>query len=104
MFLIADQSDVDNWNFFYEQLKKEKVFSIVCLDQVTDIQNAAAIMRTSAFFGVNYLVVPQKGSFRLSPAFFRLSSGGSEYVKVIKVNSLSKFLKNLKNYSFVVIS
>ena len=69
---------------------------ILCLDRVNDIQNAAAILRTAAFYAVPFLIVAKKGGFGMTPSFYRLASGATEYVRIISVNNLSRTLSKLK--------
>lgn len=80
--------------WLFSNLKPDS--KILCLDQVSDIHNAAAILRTASFYGVDALVLSSKGNFGLTPAFYRLASGGSEHVTLIQVSNLSKFLTQLQ--------
>ena len=75
--------------------KKEKV-RLLCLDQVTDVHNAAAIFRTAAFYGVDAIIVAVKGNFGRSPSFARIASGALEHVPLIKSASLPRTLQLLK--------
>ncbi|MDA8792933.1 hypothetical protein N9N67_06775 [Bacteriovoracaceae bacterium] len=96
--LLLDSSKVDPLDeevFFRETIASQGTWKIVCLDQVTDVHNCAAVMRTSAFFDIDLVVVTGK-NFRLSPGFFRVSSGGAEFVPILNTNSLSKFVKKIK--------
>ena len=70
---------------------------------VSDIQNAAAILRTAAFYGVPFLLVAKKGGFGLTPAFYRLASGATEYVRIIPVNNLSRTLLKLKERGLPIL-
>jgi len=68
---------------------------IFCLDQITDVHNGAAIMRTASFYGVDAIVVGQKGGFRFAPSFFRIASGATEHVPLVVARSLSRIIKKL---------
>jgi 23S rRNA (guanosine2251-2'-O)-methyltransferase len=76
-------------------IKRNDEVKIICLDQVTDVHNAAAILRTAAFYGVNFIVTAGKGSFGKGPSFSRIASGAIEHVPMVKCGSLSRFLKKL---------
>lgn len=80
----------------YDDIQASDSFKIICLDQVTDVHNGAAILRTSSFYGVDVVVVSGKGSFGLAPTFSRIASGSTEFVKILSVNNLSKFLKRIQ--------
>lgn len=76
--------------------EQDDSFQAVVLDQVTDVHNAAAIMRTAAFYGVKYVITKHKGSFGVGPQFLRVCSGGYEHVSIVRVSNLPKFLTTLK--------
>lgn len=76
--------------------KSGKPQKIICLDQITDVNNAAAILRTAAFYGIDFLVIPQKGNFGFTPSFYRIASGATEFVKIAQCTNLSKFLRKLQ--------
>lgn len=103
MFLTTTKVDViENPASFYEEITNNRR-KILCLDQVTDVHNAAAIMRTACFYGVDYLVLSQKGSFGVSPSFYRIASGAVEHVKILKSQNLSKLITNMIKNGVMVI-
>lgn len=83
-------------NWVMEKLAKGEKLKLMCLDQVTDVHNAAAIFRTAAFYGVDAIIVSVKGVFGRSPSFARIASGSQEYVRLIKCASLPRTLTTLK--------
>ncbi len=78
------------------ELASNKKLKILALDQITDVHNGAALMRTAAFFGVNYIAISMKGRFGTGPNFTRIASGAAEHVGVVECASLPKFLKSLE--------
>lgn len=98
VFLIADPLIIHEQNLINDKFNK-----LLCLDSVSDIHNAAAIMRTADFFGVDAIVIPKKKSFGLSPAFYRLSSGAAESLPIIRVAQLSKLVRKLKDQNWEVV-
>lgn len=96
VFLKTTPLEVYDHQWLFQQVKEEQVRQILCCDQVTDMQNAAAIMRTAAFYGVDTIVLPMKNSFGLTPHFFRTASGGAEHVNFVQSPSLSKAIQKLK--------
>ena len=92
MLLVID-SIAPTTEKLIEMTKNKSDLKIVALDQITDIQNAGAITRSAAFYNVDAIIYGSKNSFRLTPAYFRISSGGAEYVPLFCVASLSKWLK-----------
>jgi 23S rRNA (guanosine2251-2'-O)-methyltransferase len=103
LFLVANPLPEYDLNFLFDELKSGQKKKILCLDQVTDIQNAAAILRTAAFYGVDYVVVSFKGTFGRGPGFSRLSSGALEHIPIIRCASLPKAITSIKKNAVYVI-
>lgn len=93
-FLVCDAIQVHDVAQLYKDLE-ESACRILCLDQVSDVHNAAAIMRTASFYGVTHIVFSQKGSFGLSPSFYRIASGASEFIKIVQTPNLSRLITKL---------
>lgn len=96
IFLIASELRVNDITYLYAELEKKSNLKILCLDQITDVHNAAAILRTACFYGVDLVVIPDKKSFGLTPSFFRIASGAAEYVPMVGVSKLTKTITKLK--------
>ena len=75
--------------------KGEKPFLIV-LDGITDPHNLGAIIRTAECAGAHGIIIPQHRSVGLSPAAVKSSAGAVEYVKVARVNNLSRTIEQLQ--------
>lgn len=76
---------------------------LIALDQITDVHNGAAILRTACFYGVNGIIVPSEKSFGLTPSFYRIASGAVEYVPLIRASSLSKVVGQLNDRGFLTV-
>jgi 23S rRNA (guanosine2251-2'-O)-methyltransferase len=96
VFLLAGSLPHNDVTFIYDEMAQKKDFKIFCLDNVTDVNNGGAILRTAAFYGVDCLLVSVKGNFGRSPSFARIASGALEHVPIVQCASLSKFLGKLK--------
>jgi 23S rRNA (guanosine2251-2'-O)-methyltransferase len=101
-FLISETLPEVDMNDFYE-LVAEGNKKILCLDQISDVHNGGAILRTASFYGVDAVVLPSKKSFRYTPGYFRISSGAHEYLKIVQVQNLSKTLRKLKELKSTII-
>lgn len=75
-------------------LKKPEV-KLLALDQITDVHNGAAILRTASFYGIDAVLIPSSKSFGLTPSFYRIASGATEFIQLIRVNSLSRAVNQL---------
>lgn len=85
-----------------DYLKKPKV-KLLALDQITDVHNGAAIMRTACFYGIDGVIVPSEKSFGITPSFYRIASGAVEYIDIIRTNSLSRAVGQMNEAGFLTI-
>lgn len=95
MFLECSALEIFEGQFLNSLIKKQNL-KLFCLDQVTDTHNAAAVLRTASFYGVDGLIISAKGNFGLSPNFYRIASGAVEYVPIIRSSNLSKTISKLQ--------
>lgn len=76
---------------------------LLALDQISDVHNGAAILRSACFYGVNAVLIPSSKSFGLTPSFYRIASGATEYVNLIRVSSLSRAVEQLNAAGFLTL-
>lgn len=76
--------------------------TLLVLDGVTDVGNFASLIRSSAAFGVDTIVMPRHRSVSLTSAVAKRSAGVIEQVSVVRVNNLAKTLDDLKQQGFWV--
>lgn len=76
---------------------------LLALDQITDVHNGAAILRSACFYGINGVLIPSAKSFGLTPSFYRIASGATEYVNLIRVNSLSRAVGQLNDAGYLTV-
>ncbi len=76
---------------------------LLALDQITDVHNGAAILRSACFYGVTGVLIPSAKSFGLTPSFYRIASGATEYVSLIRVNSLSKAVGQMNDAGILTV-
>lgn len=61
---------------------------ILILENITDVRNFGAIARTAECAGVNAIVIPAKGSVRITPDAIKTSAGALNTIPVCKENHL----------------
>jgi len=76
---------------------------LLALDQITDVHNGAAILRSACFYGVDAVLIPSAKSFGLTPSFYRIASGAVEHVNLIRANSLSKAVGQLNDAGYMTV-
>ncbi len=74
---------------------KGEVPLFLILDGVTDIRNIGAIARSSFCFGVNAIIIPDKGVGALNEDAILTSAGALEEIAVCRVGSLIKAVDEL---------
>lgn len=81
-----------------ELLKDDRC--VFVLDQISNPQNFATIIRGAAFFGVDGIVVMRNRAVDLSQTVVRYAVGGAEFVKIFTVTNLSQTLEDLKDLGY----
>ena len=76
---------------------------IVVLDHLQDPRNVGAIVRSAAFFGASFVVVPSRGGVGMSEAVVRSSRGGLGHVRMVQVVNVGRTLEALKKFGYWVI-
>lgn len=74
---------------------KGKTPLFLILDGITDIRNIGGIARSAFCFGVNAIVIPDKGVGALNEDAITTSAGALEQIAVCRVNSLMKAVDDL---------
>lgn len=83
--------------------EKGKIPFIVMLDKVTDVRNFGAISRTAECAGVDAIIIPDKGSARISADAVKTSAGALHKVPVCRVKSLTKTIYFLQDSGVQII-
>ena len=102
-YLLCDEIQMGQMAELQQLLKKESTTRLLALDQVTDVHNMAAIIRTASFYGFEAVIFSRKNFSGFPPSYFRIASGGHESMPLYNVPSLSKAVTALKNNNFLTI-
>ncbi len=76
---------------------------LVALDGVTDPANLGAIIRSTAAFGGQGVIVPQRRSVGMTASAWKTSAGAAARVPVAMAGNLTTTLKELKNRGVFVV-
>ena len=94
--LLINVPEYQDINSFYKNDSK----SLVILDQITDVGNIGAIIRSMVAFGIKDLVITEHNSVSDYGKILKSSAGLAEYLNIYKVTNLSKLISDLKKKEF----
>ena len=87
--VIAKISAVDFYSLedIFTTINKDKPLFLL-LDQITDVRNFGAILRTAECTGVDAIIIPNQGSAPLNADAIKTSAGAAFKIPISKVNHL----------------
>jgi len=74
------------------------------LDKVSDVRNFGAITRSAECAGVDAIIIPEKGSARISGDAVKTSAGALYKIPVCRVKSLSNVIKFLQESGVQIVA
>lgn len=74
------------------------------LDKVSDVRNFGAITRSAECAGVDAIIIPEKGSARISGDAVKTSAGALYKIPVCRVKSLSNVIKFLQESGVKIVA
>ncbi|MDC8914398.1 23S rRNA (guanosine(2251)-2'-O)-methyltransferase RlmB [Metamycoplasma hyosynoviae] len=81
-------------------ITKDKPQVVLVLDHIQDPQNFGAILRSANCFAVQHIIIPKNRACDITPTVLKVSSGGFNNAKIIKVASLQDAINLLKKNGF----
>lgn len=77
---------------------------LLILDQVTDVRNLGAIVRTAECAGVDAVIIPEKGSARINADTVKTSAGAIFKIPVCRSKNLLETINYLKNSGIKILA
>lgn len=77
---------------------------VLLLDNITDVRNFGAIVRTAECAGVHAIVIPKKGAAQINPDAVKTSAGALYKVPVCRHDNLLTVLRFLKDSGLQIVS
>ena len=77
---------------------------IIVLDGISDVRNFGAIVRTAQCIGAHAVVIPEKGSARVTADAIKTSAGALHTFPVCREKSIVRIVQFLKNSGLKIIS
>ena len=79
----------------YAKEKGEKPFVII-LDEVTDVHNLGAIIRSAECLGAHGVIIPKRRAAQVNGVVAKSSAGAVEFLPVARVTNISNAIEELK--------
>ena len=76
---------------------------VVVLDGVSDVRNFGAIVRTAECIGAHAIIIPEKGSARITADAVKTSAGALHLLPVCREKNLAETIEYLKNSGLKII-
>lgn len=74
------------------------------LDQITDVRNFGAIVRSAECAGVNAIIIPEKGSAQINADAVKTSAGALHIVPVCKIRSTQSTITKLRENGIQIVA
>ncbi|MGQ8338346.1 23S rRNA (guanosine(2251)-2'-O)-methyltransferase RlmB [Sunxiuqinia sp. A32] len=91
-------------NFLPSVFESGKDPFVLVLDQVTDVRNFGAIVRTAECAGVDAVLIPEKGSARINADAVKTSAGALHLVPVCRTKDLQRSIKYLQECGLKLVA
>ena len=100
---IAGKFAYTDLNKIAEMSQEQNQTILIAADHITDEGNLGALIRTSAFFGANGLIIPKDRSAGVTPKVLKRSSGAGIFFPVTRVVNMGRALDLLDRKGFWII-
>ena len=87
-----------------ETISPEKTTLFLLLDQISDVRNLGAILRTAECTGVDAVIVPTHGSAPINADAIKTSAGAAFKLNICKVNHVLDAIYQLKAMDIQIVS
>ena len=77
---------------------------ILILDQITDVRNFGAIVRSAECAGVQAIIIPEKGMARIGADAVKTSAGAIHHLPICKVKNLEDTIRFLKDSGISIVA
>jgi 23S rRNA (guanosine2251-2'-O)-methyltransferase len=77
---------------------------LLVLDQITDVRNFGAIVRSAECAGVDAVIIPEKGMARIGADAIKTSAGALHHVPICKVSNLFRTIQFLKESGIQIVA
>lgn len=100
---VAQHDYVDLDDLIVDAMQQYQPGLLVALDHITDPHNLGAILRSSAAFGADGLILPERRSAEIGVTAWKVSAGAAARVPAARVPNLVQALRKCKDAGFFVV-
>lgn len=101
---IAEVNYYDTEELLAEVFETGKTPLVLILDRVTDVRNFGAIARSAECAGVDFIIIPSRGSAQINGDAIKTSAGALHRLKVCREDNLKNTIEYLKEYGLQVLA
>ena len=76
---------------------------VVALDSITDPRNLGAVVRSSAAFGAQGVLIPERRSAGMTAAAWKTSAGAAARIPIARATNLNRALRAYKDAGFFLV-
>ncbi len=91
-------------NATLEKIKNKKDSTIVILDGIEDPVNFGSIIRTSAAFGVDMIMISKNRQVQVTSTVCKVATGAQTFIPIVKVTNISQAIQQLKNEGYWIVA
>lgn len=100
---VAEHKYADLDDLIIDAMQQVEPGLLVALDHITDPHNLGAILRSSAAFGADGLILPERRSADIGVTAWKVSAGAAARVPAARVPNLVQALRKCKEAGFFVV-
>ncbi|PJB00497.1 MAG: 23S rRNA (guanosine(2251)-2'-O)-methyltransferase RlmB [Ignavibacteriales bacterium CG_4_9_14_3_um_filter_30_11] len=76
---------------------------LIILEEIQDVHNVGAILRTAECANVNGVIITKRKSAPLNETVAKISAGAVEHLKICQVTNLAQTIDTLKQYGYWIV-
>ncbi len=84
--------------------EKGRIPLVLIVDRVTDVRNFGAIARSAECAGVDFIIIPSRGSAQINGDAIKTSAGALHRIKVCREDNLKQVIEYLKESGLQIIA
>lgn len=100
---VAEHEYSDLEDLIIDSMQQVRPGLLVALDHITDPHNLGAILRSSAAFGADGLILPERRSADIGVTAWKVSAGAAARVPAARVSNLVQALRKCQEAGFFVV-